>query len=87
MACATVVFSTALAAGQAGPVSQVQGWGDNSRGQLNLPPSLYRKVACGSDHTVAIRSDGTLVAVGDNLWGCLNVPSGTTIDVAVGLRP
>jgi hypothetical protein len=43
---------------------------------------VYQQVAVGEDHVIALRSDGTLVAWGGNLYGQCNVPalpSGRTI--------
>jgi hypothetical protein len=54
-------------------------WGDNSRGQLAvppLPPGLqYVELAAGSFHCLARLSDGTVVGWGDNTYGQCNVPS------------
>jgi len=64
-------------------------WGDNSKGQLNvpgLPPGLsYVEIAAGAfysgppwndirSNTLARRSDGSVVAWGDNINGQCNVP-------------
>lgn len=62
-------------------------WGGNQWGQLGTgakvthdsvpatvdPPSRWLSVACGWDHTLAIRSDGTLWSWGDNGAGELGV--------------
>jgi hypothetical protein len=67
----------------------VVAWGNNSAGQCNVPalPSglSYVEVAASGrydfwqamydGHTVALRSDGSVVAWGDNSYGQCNVPS------------
>jgi alpha-tubulin suppressor-like RCC1 family protein len=63
----------------------VVGWGDNSFGQLNIPPGLTNAtaVAGGYLHSVALRDDGTVVAWGDDTYGQTDVPFGLTNVVAV----
>ena len=43
-------------------------WGDNSRGQTNIPGGLSNVVAiaAGHDHSLALKSDGIVAAWGDN---------------------
>ena len=44
------------------------GRGNNDYGQLNVGSwSSIVQVAAGDDHTVGLKSDGTVVAVGDNV--------------------
>ena len=54
-------------------------WGRNSEGQCNvtvLPSGLaYVEVAAGWPHSVARRSDGSVVAWGSNLYSQCNVPA------------
>lgn len=59
------------------PVSTLSGWGDNSGGQLDIPPNLADLVAAagGDYHTVVLRHDGTLLAWGFDGYGQTNVPT------------
>ncbi len=44
----------------------ISGWGDNSKGQINVPPGLTNAVAiaAGDYHSLALRADGTVA-----VWG------------------
>ncbi|MBL9032018.1 MAG: hypothetical protein JNM80_09970 [Phycisphaerae bacterium] len=53
---------------------------------MNLPPGFYRKVACGSDHTVAIRYDGTLVGWGNDDANQATPPAGVYTQVVAGRK-
>ena len=57
-------------------VSPILAWGDDSAGQLDVPIGTTDVVAiaAGGDHSLALRSDGTVVAWGDNSSGQNNVP-------------
>jgi len=63
----------------------VTGWGDNSYGQLNIPPDLTNAVAIagGGLHSVALRADGTVTVWGNNSFGQTEVPPGLTNVVAI----
>ncbi|MBN1817027.1 MAG: hypothetical protein JW828_06675 [Sedimentisphaerales bacterium] len=55
----------------------VDGWGDNTNGQLNLPEgSNYAQVAAGRAFTIALLKDGSLTAVGRGVEGQTTVPAG-----------
>ena len=54
----------------------LEAWGANSRGQCNAPPGDYKAIAAGIDHSLALRSDGSLAAWGNNGLGQINVPAG-----------
>ncbi len=62
--------------------------GDNSAGQLYVPPSATNVIAlaAGDVHCLALRADGTVVAWGSNYNGQTNVPSGLTnvVGIAAG---
>ena len=54
------------------------GWGDNSRGQTNVPSGLTnaQAISAGGSHNMALLTDRSVVAWGDNAHGQTNVPSG-----------
>ena len=63
-------------------------WGRGDIGQTNVPSGLTNivQLACGYYHTVALKSDRTVVAWGYNGNGQINVPPGLTnvVQVAAG---
>jgi hypothetical protein len=64
----------------------VRAWGsENLFGQCNVPSDLTNAVAiaAGGDHSLALRSDGTVVAWGQSAHGQCNVPSGLSNVVAI----
>ena len=77
----------------------VIGWGDNSSGQTNIPPSLNKvvqlaamggKIGLGGPigyyyygHSLALKAEGTVVAWGSNLNGQTNIPAGLNYVVQV----
>ncbi|MBN8459340.1 MAG: chitobiase/beta-hexosaminidase C-terminal domain-containing protein [Verrucomicrobia bacterium] len=88
---ATVTIMPVLGTGS------VVSWGDNSYGQTAVPPNLngVTSVAAGSFNTVALKSDGTVVAWGDiyngyydGKWWVITVPEDLTgvLAVAAGYR-
>ncbi|PHV09302.1 hypothetical protein CSQ96_02085 [Janthinobacterium sp. BJB412] len=80
------------------PEGALYGWGSNLLGQLgdstltdrNMPTQVsggvttWRQIAVGEQHTVALRSDGSLWAWGRNSYGQLG--DGTQIDRATPVR-
>ena len=57
---------------------EVVAWGDNSRGQLNVPGSCdddIEAIAAGGYHSMALDDDGRVFAWGDNSAGQSTVPS------------
>ncbi|MDB6058989.1 MAG: hypothetical protein JWO95_2833 [Verrucomicrobiales bacterium] len=63
-------------------ISPMVTWGDNSSGQLSIQANATNAVsiACGGDHCLALRNDGTVVAWGDNTFNQNTVPSmGATV--------
>jgi hypothetical protein len=73
-------------------VTVLVGWGSNNNGQLNFPTGSladgYSKIASGptASHVLYLKSDGTVVARGNNGSGQTNVPAGLSgvIAIAVG---
>src|SRR6266478_3281903 len=68
------IFSTFNASAQ----PFVQAWGWNFEGECNLPAGLANviAVAAGSDCSVALKNDHTVVAWGNNDIGQATVPAG-----------
>jgi sugar lactone lactonase YvrE len=66
-------------------VTALLGSGDNSLGQLNVPPEATNVVtiAAGGWHNLALRSDGTVVAWGDDSAGQSDVPPTLTGVLAI----
>jgi alpha-tubulin suppressor-like RCC1 family protein len=66
-------------------VSPLLAWGDNSAGQLDVPIGTTDvvAVATGGDHSLALRSDGSVVAWGDNSFGQSSVPQSASNIVAL----
>jgi alpha-tubulin suppressor-like RCC1 family protein len=60
-------------------------YGDNSYGQSTVPAGLSNviAIAAGRHHSVALKSDGTVVCWGDNRYGQLNFPLPVNDIVAV----
>lgn len=71
-------------------VSTILAWGDNSAGQLNVPPGEtdVRQISSGALHNLLLRGDGTVVAWGDNSFGQSTVPAAATniVSVAAGAQ-
>lgn len=65
--------------------TQVRAWGANASGQLIVPAGLSDVIAlsAGSNHTLALRTDGTVAAWGGNGYGQTAVPTGLNNAVAV----
>jgi alpha-tubulin suppressor-like RCC1 family protein len=85
----SVVVSNSFGAVTSAParltVITVAAWGEGDKGQVELLPSLTNAVAvaAGSQHSVALKADGTVVAWGRNDYGQCNVPEGLSDVVAV----
>lgn len=69
---------------------RIEIWGGSSYGVTNLPAGLTNvvQIACGANHALALKNDGTVVAWGNNSDGQTNVPPGlaNVIDVAAGVQ-
>jgi alpha-tubulin suppressor-like RCC1 family protein len=63
----------------------VQGWGDGSSGQTNVPNGLTNVVAIasGNSHFLALRADGTVAGWGFNTSGQAAVPADLSNVVAI----
>jgi hypothetical protein len=70
------------------PAGTVICWGDNSDGELNVPPGLtgVKKISVGGAHTCAIKSDGTVVCWGADFNGQIDIPAGVgpATDISAG---
>jgi len=77
---ATVVLSTAACC------QEVASWGGDPRCALNTAPTSATHVmaiACGGDHNLVLRTDGTVVAWGCSDYGQTTVPASASTVVAV----
>jgi len=69
------------------PAQTLVAWGDNSLGQTNVPSGTYTAIAAGDRHSLALKTDGTLAAWGDNCCDqTTSVPGGTYTAIAAGGR-
>ncbi len=64
---------------------EVIAWGDNSRGQCDVPElnSDFVAIGAGEWHSVGLKADGSIVPWGDNSTGQLNVPPPNAEFVAI----
>jgi hypothetical protein len=69
-------------------VTELEAWGDNTLGQINVPLTSRDAiaVASGAWHNLALRSDGSVVAWGDDSAGQSTVPTNLTgvLSIAAG---
>lgn len=81
----TNAFGSALSSNAALAILPIGASGDNTFGQISLPPNLSHLVAiaAGGWHSLALRADGTPIAWGDNSSGQCDVPPGLTDAVAI----
>jgi len=75
-----------VCAAQAATAGQVRAWGSDSNGQVSRLPAGegYIAVAAGDAHGLALRSDGTIVAWGQNSSGECTVPAGIYRSIGAG---
>src|SRR5262249_24758299 len=60
-------------------------WGDNTYGQLTVPPGLSAvQVSTGLVDTCVVQGNGSVVCLGHNSAGQLNVPSLNATEVSAG---
>jgi alpha-tubulin suppressor-like RCC1 family protein len=76
-ALAIIVLSQATVNAQ--PLGSMLGWGWNDLGQADPQPGLYRAVATGYWHSLALRADGSLLA-----WGSPSYLGATLSPAPVG---
>jgi len=80
--------AAAMVAGMtgAGHAGQVRAWGSDAKGQVASAPAgdNFVAVAAGDAHGLALRSDGTIVAWGQNNYGQCTVPPGIYAAIAAG---
>jgi Regulator of chromosome condensation (RCC1) repeat/Immunoglobulin domain len=72
------------------PDGTVSAWGDNRRGQSNVPAILTNAIAIACyAHNLALKPDGTIVAWGGSNSGETNVPAGLSniVAIAAGRSP
>ncbi len=62
----------------------ITGWGSNAAGQISVPSGSFTKIATGSNHSIGIRTDGTLAGWGNNSSGQINVPAGIFSEISAG---
>ena len=65
--------------------SLVQGWGENGQVQSSVPAGLSNvvAVAAGYDHSLALKSDGTVVGWGENRFNQIAIPADLNNVVAI----
>ncbi len=61
------------------------GWGWNAQGQSTVPAGTYIAIACGSNESVAIRSDGTIATFGGVPAHAVELCAQLTDAIAVGM--
>ena len=59
-------------------------WGDSEDGKLDAPSGLYKQIAVGGNHAIALSAGGYVHAWGSNSYGQLNVKNRQAIAVATG---
>jgi alpha-tubulin suppressor-like RCC1 family protein len=80
----SIVLTSAPVAGQ--PAGQVVVWGTNGWTAVSIngqPLTNVVAISAGTSHALALRSDGTVVAWGDNQFGQTSVPIGLSNVMAV----
>ncbi len=72
----------------AAPAGSIVAWGSNNWNESTVPAGGdFVAVACGTGHSLALKTDGSLVGWGDNTNGQRDVPAGTGFKaIAAGIR-
>ena len=63
---------------------EIVGWGQNNKGQLDIPSGQFQVIAAGLRHSLGVTLDGEIMGWGENNRGQINIPSGQFQDVAAG---
>jgi len=81
-----VVAGVVVCAATAAAGGQLRAWGSDAAGQVTGVPAgdNYVAIAAGDAHGLALRSDGTVIAWGQNNSGECSVPAGTYRAIAAG---
>jgi alpha-tubulin suppressor-like RCC1 family protein len=70
------------------PRSHIVAWGDNSYGQLNVPPTLTNAMAIATgpngNHCLALLTDSSVVGWGNNSSGQINIPVFAANSLGIG---
>ena len=65
------------------PSGNVTGWGEVVAFPLNAQGATFTRISAGNARNVALKSDGTVVAWGQNSLGQCDVPSGLSGVIAI----
>ena len=78
-----LIFGAKEAAAATPLVTAVAAWGSNESGQTDVPADLtgVTAVAAGDTQTLALKSDGTVVTWGQNLYSCQYPYGGCPADI------
>lgn len=81
-----MLFTVLSLCGQSAFAGRITAWGSNDYGQCQVPDGDdFIKVVCGGQHSLALKSDGTMSAWGNNTRGQCDKPDGNTfLDIAAG---
>jgi hypothetical protein len=82
------LLAATLSARASSVTNKIWAWGSDRYGETDVPPGLSNvlAIAAGVNHSMALKSDGTVVVWGDNQDGETNVPAGLSnvVSIAAG---